>query len=411
MSFGQEFPNFTANTTVGEIKFHDWLGDSWGLFFSHPADFTPVCTTELARVVKLYPEFVKRNVKPIALSCDTVESHNKWIEDIKVIAECSAEGFPYPIISDARRDLACQLNMLDPDEKDKDGIPLTARAVFFINDKKKMRFKILYPANVGRNMDEILRTLDAVMMLDKYNVAIPVEWKVGQSIVSVEEEKKLSPLINLGHKFPNFTANTTVGEIKFHDWLGDSWGLFFSHPADFMQVCTTELAKVVKLNPEFVKRNVKPIALSCDTVDSHNKFIENIKVMAEHSAEVFPYPIISDEGRDLACQLSILDPLAKDKNGNPLTAGAVYIIDDKKKMRLSMLYPANVERNIDEILRVLDALMLTDKYKVATPVDWKVGQAVMIQPTLSNEEAKKLFPDMTVVALPSGNEYYRQSHI
>ncbi|XP_045462791.1 peroxiredoxin-6 [Harmonia axyridis] len=217
--------------------------------------------------------------------------------------------------------------------------------------------------------------------------------------------------MNLGDEFPNFTADTTIGEIKYHDWLGDSWGLFFTYPADFAPVCTTELAKVVKLYPEFVKRNVKPIALSCDTVESHNKWIEDIKVFAEHSAEGFPYPIISDEGRDLACQLNMLDPEEKDKDGIPLTARAVFIIDNKKKMRLSILYPSNVGRSIDEILRTIDALMLTDKYKVATPVDWKVGQAAMIQPTVSDEEAKKLFPVMTVVALPSGNKYIRQSHV
>lgn len=148
------------------------------MFFSHPADFTPVCTTELARVVNLYPEFVKRNVKPIALSCDTVESHNKWMEDIKVFAKYSGEGFPYPIISDEGRDLACQLHMLDPEEKDKDGIPLTARAVFIIDNKKKMRLSILYPATVGRNFDEILRVLDGLMLTDKYKVATPVDWKV-----------------------------------------------------------------------------------------------------------------------------------------------------------------------------------------------------------------------------------------
>ncbi|XP_044764102.1 peroxiredoxin-6 [Coccinella septempunctata] len=217
--------------------------------------------------------------------------------------------------------------------------------------------------------------------------------------------------MNLGDEFPNFTANTTIGEIKFHDWLGDSWGVFFSHPADFTPVCTTELARVVKLYPEFVKRNVKPIALSCDTVDSHNKWIEDLKVFAEYSGDGFPYPIISDEGRDLACQLNMLDPDEKDKDGIPLTARAVFIIDSKKKMRLSLLYPATVGRNFDEILRVLDALMLTDKHKVATPVDWKPGQAVMIQPTVSDDEAKKLFPIMTVVALPSGNKYIRQTNV
>lgn len=124
----------------------------WGILFSHPADFTPVCTTELARLLDLHPEFAKRNVKIAAVSCDSVESHKKWIDDIKLYANCAISAdFPYPIIADEERDLATKLHMIDPDEKDASGIPLTARAVFVIDPKKKMRLSILYPANVGRN--------------------------------------------------------------------------------------------------------------------------------------------------------------------------------------------------------------------------------------------------------------------
>lgn len=124
----------------------------WGVLFSHPADFTPVCTTELARVVQLQTEFEKRNVKTIALSCDSVESHINWQDDINLYAHCNAP-FPYPIIADEKRDLATQLNMIDPDEKNVDGIPLTARAVFIIDTNKKMRLSILYPATTGRNFE------------------------------------------------------------------------------------------------------------------------------------------------------------------------------------------------------------------------------------------------------------------
>lgn len=126
----------------------------WGILFSHPADFTPVCTTELARLLVLHPEFVKRNVKIAAVSCDSVDSHKKWIDDIKLYANClTYNEFPYPIIADEGRDLATKLLMIDPDEKDALGIPVTARAVFVIDPKKKMRLSILYPANVGRNFE------------------------------------------------------------------------------------------------------------------------------------------------------------------------------------------------------------------------------------------------------------------
>lgn len=128
---------------------------SWGILFSHPADFTPVCTTELARVLKLMPEFEKRNVKVIALSCDSVESHKSWINDIKMYGQCMSDTFPYPIIADEDRKLATKLNMIDPDEKDSDGVPLTARAVFIIDPKKKMRLSILYPATTGRNFEYV----------------------------------------------------------------------------------------------------------------------------------------------------------------------------------------------------------------------------------------------------------------
>lgn len=129
---------------------------SWGILFSHPADFTPVCTTELARVVTLHPEFVKRNTKVIALSCDSVESHKKWCNDIKVYGGCAGDNFPYPIIADEDRELATELQMLDPDEKDAQGIPLTARAVFIVDPNKKMRLSILYPATTGRNFEYVL---------------------------------------------------------------------------------------------------------------------------------------------------------------------------------------------------------------------------------------------------------------
>lgn len=153
MNLGDQFPNFTAETTVGSIDFHQWIGQSWAILFSHPADFTPVCTTELSRVAELVPEFEKRNVKPIALSCDSVVSHQKWIEDIKSYGKVSTDKFPYPIIDDEKRELAVKLNMLDKDEIGKAGLPLTCRAVFIIDSTKKLRASLLYPASSGRNFE------------------------------------------------------------------------------------------------------------------------------------------------------------------------------------------------------------------------------------------------------------------
>ncbi|XP_017886760.1 peroxiredoxin-6 isoform X1 [Ceratina calcarata] len=214
-------------------------------------------------------------------------------------------------------------------------------------------------------------------------------------------------MVLLGETFPNFVAETQLGQINFHDWLGDSWGILFSHPHDFTPVCTTELARVIQLMPEFEKLGVKVIALSCNSVDSHHKWIEDIKAYAETDTKEFPYPIIDDEKRKLATLLGMLDPAEVDSNGVPVTARAVFVIDPAKKMRLSILYPATTGRNFNEILRVLESLQLTEKHKVATPVDWKKGEPVMIQPTVSDDEAKTLFNDIKIVTLPSGKPYLR----
>ncbi|XP_059059843.1 peroxiredoxin-6-like [Achroia grisella] len=218
-------------------------------------------------------------------------------------------------------------------------------------------------------------------------------------------------MLLLGDVFPNFTANTTEGEIAFHDWLGDSWGVLFSHPSDFTPVCTTELARVLNLLPEFTKRNVKVIGLSCDSISSHIEWCKDIKCYAGYNEDdKFPYPIIEDKDRTVATKLGMVDKDELDANGIPLTARAVFIVDSNKKFRLSFLYPATTGRNFDEILRVLDSLQLTDKAKVATPVDWKMGDDCMVLPTVPEEQLPKVFPQgVKVVSLPSGKNYLRKT--
>jgi len=214
-------------------------------------------------------------------------------------------------------------------------------------------------------------------------------------------------MLLLGNEFPNFTAESTQGTIDFHKWLGNSWGILFSHPADFTPVCTTELARVLQLKDEFAKRNVKIIALSCDSVDNHMAWINDIRRYANQSEGTLPYPIIADEKRELAVKLGMLDMDEKDKDGLALTARAVFIIDNNKKFRLSILYPATTGRNFDEILRVIDSMQLTDKYRIATPVDWKRGDPVMVQPSVPQDEVNTLFPQVTVMGVPSGKKYIR----
>ncbi|XP_029474172.1 peroxiredoxin-6-like [Rhinatrema bivittatum] len=181
---GDLFPNFEAETTCGKIKFHDFLGNSWGILFSHPRDYTPVCTTELGRAAQLYPEFEKRGVKMIALSIDNVTDHHGWSKDINAYnGEEPTDTLPFPLIADDKRDLAIALGMLDPDERDNTGMPLTARCVFIIGPDKKLKLSILYPATTGRNFDEILRVVDSLQLTAKQKVATPVDWQQGDRVM------------------------------------------------------------------------------------------------------------------------------------------------------------------------------------------------------------------------------------
>lgn len=189
----------------------------------------------------------------------------------------------------------------------------------------------------------------------------------------------------LGDQVPNFTQQTSEGEIDFYSWAGDSWVVLFSHPADYTPVCTTELGSVAKLKPEFEKRNAKVIALSVDGVESHKGWIADIN---ETQGTTVNYPIIADEDKKVSDLYSMIHPNANAK----VTVRSVFIIDPQKKLRLTITYPPSTGRNFKEILRVLDSLQLTDNYSVATPVDWQDGDDVVVVPSIPTEEAKQRFP-------------------
>lgn len=214
-------------------------------------------------------------------------------------------------------------------------------------------------------------------------------------------------MVNLGDVFPDFTAQSSQGEIQFHNFISGSWAILFSHPADFTPVCTTELAAVVKRREAFEKRGVKLIALSCDGVESHKGWEKDVMNYAKGKGTTLPYPIVADEKRELAVKLGMVDPDEKDATGMPLTARAVFIIGPDKKLKLSLLYPATTGRNFDEILRVVDSLQLTATKKVATPVDWKDGDEAMVVPNLTDADAKAMFPKFRKEDVPSGKNYLR----
>ena len=191
--------------------------------------------------------------------------------------------------------------------------------------------------------------------------------------------------LRLGDEAPDFSSDSTEGAIRFHEWIGDGWAILFSHPKDFTPVCTTELGAVSKLESEFKKRNVKVIGLSVDSVDDHGKWAQDIE---DTQGVALNFPLIGDPDRKVSDLYDMIHPNANDT----LTVRSVFVIGPDKKIKLSITYPASTGRNFDEILRVIDSLQLTAKHQVATPVNWKQGEDVIIVPSLSNEEAKKKFP-------------------
>ncbi|MFQ5704938.1 MAG: peroxiredoxin [Gemmatimonadales bacterium] len=192
--------------------------------------------------------------------------------------------------------------------------------------------------------------------------------------------------IRLGDNAPDFTAETTEGEVKFHEWMGDGWAILFSHPKDFTPVCTTELGEVARLKPEFKKRNVKVIGVSVDSVQDHKRWADDIEETQGYSLN---FPLIGDAERKVASLYDMIHPNADDTS----TVRSVFVIGPDKKVKLTLTYPASTGRNFEEILRIIDSLQLTAYHQVATPVNWKDGDDVIIVPAVSNDEAKAKYPD------------------
>jgi alkyl hydroperoxide reductase subunit AhpC len=200
--------------------------------------------------------------------------------------------------------------------------------------------------------------------------------------------------LRLGDKAPDFTADTTKGQINFHEWLGDSWGVLFSHPKDFTPVCTTELGALAKLQPEFDKRNAKLIGISVDPVEDHNRWLPDIK---EVTGFLPAYPMIGDGELKVAKLYDMLPADSGDTSkgrtaANNATVRTVYIIGPDKLIKAMLVYPMTSGRNFDELLRLIDSLQLTAKHKVATPANWKQGEDVIIAGSVSDEDAKKQYP-------------------
>lgn len=196
--------------------------------------------------------------------------------------------------------------------------------------------------------------------------------------------------LRLGDVAPDFTTNTSEGKINFYEFLGDSWGVLFSHPADFTPVCTTELGRTAALKEEFAKRNVKAIAVSVDGAESHKEWIKDIN---ETQNTVVNFPIIADEDRVVAELYDMIHPNASET----VTVRSLFVIDPNKKVRLIITYPSSTGRNFNEVLRVIDSLQMTDQHKLATPADWNQGDNCIVVPSLSTEQAKEIFGEVEEV--------------
>ena len=192
-------------------------------------------------------------------------------------------------------------------------------------------------------------------------------------------------MLQLGDTAPDFEAQTTQGPIRFHDWMGSSWAVLFSHPKDFTPVCTTELGTVARLKPEFERRDVKVIGLSVDRVDDHHAWADDI---AETQGHALNFPLIADADRSISALYGMIHPNASDS----LTVRSVYVIGPDRKLKLSLTYPASTGRNFAELLRVIDSLQLTAAHSVATPADWRAGEDVIIVPSVSDAQAREMFP-------------------
>jgi 1-Cys peroxiredoxin 6 len=212
------------------------------------------------------------------------------------------------------------------------------------------------------------------------------------------------PALKIGGTVPNFQAETSMGNIDFYDHLGDSWGILFSHPNDYTPVCTTELGMTAKLASEFEKRNVKFVGLSCNDVSNHQGWIKDID--AYNSTKV-NFPIVADKSRQVALMYNMLDAEEVLQDGSPMSVRTVFIISPDKKLKLQLSYPASTGRNFDEIIRCIDSLQLTSKYKVATPVNWVQGGDCMLTPGVTQAEHSNYPKGVTVVDIPSKKPYLR----
>mmetsp|Transcript_33901 Transcript_33901/g.60972 ORF Transcript_33901/g.60972 Transcript_33901/m.60972 type:complete len:581 (+) Transcript_33901:98-1840(+) len=473
VGLGEVFPDFECKTTSGDFMFHKFLDQpepGWTMLFSHPKDFTPVCTTEIGACHVLLQEFQQRGVKLIGLSCDSVLHHKEWAKDVLAAAKVDpGQELGFPLIADEMRAIAERLGMLDPLEvSDADHLPMPARALFLIGPDKTNRLTILYPATTGRNFAEVLRVIDSLHLTDAHEVGTPANWHPGDPVTlnpsfpsatahqmyDKNEERTLpsgkkymryvscpelkhkaaagGPLqeemlegstsefrMKLGARFPDFDCVTTQGILRFHKLLernGGGWTVLFSWPSDFQPVSTTEVAAWSDISNDLRKRGVKLVGLSCDSLQNHQQWSEDVTAVSGKPGTDIGFPLIADETRQVAELLGMVGKRAEMRGTVGRTASltthlsgvrGLFVIGPDKTNRLSMLYPETTGYNMNEVLRALDSLRLTQNPIMATPANWQPGDRVIVDPKVSPEQATQKFTGLEIVQLPSRKQYLR----
>lgn len=576
LRLGDQVPDFIANSSHGQLHFHQWIQGHWVMLFSHPATFTPVCATEVGEVAMVQHTLESKGFKLAALSCEYMPEPGQWEADIA--ANNRAKARPdFPLIYDSSREVAVKFGMIDPDLKDKYGLPLTSRTLFIIGTDKLLKLSISYPAAVGRDIRELLRVCDALQLTSRECVATPASWPdnhanlvvggksmegcvfllssdsgqdvqrfsqrhelempsgrrymrlvcitqeeanvcdrvmrfvayiislivavaswvaqrwrfirrrrhrrrtrsasgidrvdrsrfgsnprqldiekqyveevplystpemarlvkvetggvrsqssdVPPSVAAAELDNYLNSMdgqLRLGDHVPEFTAETTMGTLDYHQWITDKWAILFTHPGAFTPVCTTEIGTLAMMHTDLASKGFRVAALSCSRIDDLIAWRRDISAHFDNAIQV-PFPLISDPAGEVAAKYGMIDRGLSLQLGAPHTSRQVFIIGPDKKLKASLNYPVTVGHSIHEIMRVCDALQMSARESVATPASWpnnhvdlvvdgkSMKGCVFLLPTVSDEDAEQFFPDRVELNMPSGLKYARLTHI
>ena len=390
LRIGANIPDFQMQTTTGDFRMHSFLSGRpdkpWTILFSHPNDFTPVCTTELGACHASHAEFEQVGAQMIGLSCNTKDSHRAWIKDVLAsLDNCSDDDVAFPIIADVDRTIVNTLGMLDPSEKTDEGVPLPARG-FIILYHTTVKLTSLYPASVGRNVDRMMRNLRSL-----------------QQAAASAPPPRPNPF-QIGMTIPNFYVTTTRGDFKLHTWLTSDtrrpWTAFVSHPMDFILGRESDGDARRKFFAFAATMGCRFIGVSCDRKEVRH-------ASSRGSVGNNDFPIILDPERCIMNYLGMLDIDVKDDAGFDVPA-RTFVVLHGTTVRLAEMYQATVARDFDEMHRVLSSFDLTSaNHGLATPANWNSGDRVMVGPSMSTEQANANFLDLRIHAVPSGKTYLR----